>query len=143
MKSINEMTPEEIRALKPGEEVQTRTERSAEFRFFMADAANVLVAPPYNVVVSFIRAEARDVTTVSVVQAPPAGGGLSVTQKSVNARPVMLEEAQVRLSPDAATDIGIAMLFNVMQFAPDLVRQKLAAFPALQQALVNDAAKSE
>lgn len=114
-------------ALKPGDEVSTVTERSPDFAFIVADAANVLLASSSNVTVSFARADPRDITNIAVVQSAMSDGAIAITQKAMTARPVLIEECQVRLIPEVAVDMAIAALVNVANAFPDMVRQKVRA----------------
>ncbi len=139
MKTFNDLTAEESNSLAVGDDVRTVWIRSGDFRAFVADGATPLGSYPEFLILSITRNEPRDITTTGTVVSED-GKSFSILVKHLSAKPVTVEEAQVRMSPGVAIEVALSLLQNVATALPGVVREKFDEQAELKAILTGDAA---
>jgi hypothetical protein len=138
MKSLDDLTAEDLANLKPGDQVETVAERSPEFRVIAIDNCVVLPAPPWYFTVSLTRINSRKIKTIATV-VPSVEGSLNLNPVGTQAQAGLMEEVQLRLTPDAVGDIALNLLAALAGIHPAIFKQKIDANPFIKQALLADA----
>lgn len=138
-RSLRSVTSAEWADMKPGERLTSTYEQASDFKSLLVDGANVMGAPPDAMIVSLYRTEPRNITATFVFEGLEGTAGAKMGFVGLEATPVSVEVAHLRMTPEVATDVAIAILLNLVDTAgADVLRDRLGRATRLKQLIIDN-----